>query len=94
MAHETVPVFWPTDDIVSMQQAAEILDVSRPTAVLYAARGYFPTREIAGRTFARRVDVEAYAVTRSPTRAISVEGSPELEPSNTAAALAESRTKA
>jgi predicted DNA-binding transcriptional regulator AlpA len=54
------PTIAPTDELLTLPQVARELGITRPTAAMWAARGYFPSREIAGRTVVRRADLDAF----------------------------------
>jgi len=54
------PVILPTDELLTLPQVAEELGITRPTARVWSLHGRFPSREIAGRTYVRRQDLERF----------------------------------
>jgi hypothetical protein len=62
-----VPVISPDDELLSLPMVARELGITRPTAAMWALRGRFKAREIAGRIVVRRVDLDAFIAARSAT---------------------------
>lgn len=54
------PVIHPSDEMLTLPQVAAALGITRATALTWALRGRFKAREIAGRTYVRREDFEAF----------------------------------
>lgn len=62
------PVIHPDDEVLGLPDVAKALGVTRATAMAWALRGRFKAREIAGRTYVRRQDLEAFKATLSAPR--------------------------
>jgi predicted DNA-binding transcriptional regulator AlpA len=60
----SVPTIRPTDELLDMPRVAAALGVSRPTAALWCWQGKLPAREIMGRLYVRKVDVDAFNAAR------------------------------
>lgn len=58
------PVIAPSDELLTLPQVARELGITRSTARVWALRGLFPAREIAGRTVVRRDDLDTFKATR------------------------------
>jgi excisionase family DNA binding protein len=56
----TAPIINPTDELLSLAEAARELGVSRNTAYIWAASGRLPARDAAGRFVVRRQDLNAF----------------------------------
>jgi hypothetical protein len=67
MAHPTEPAA-PSETLIGVPRIARVLHVSHPTAMLYAAKAYFPTQAIDGRLYARLGDVLCFKEERRRRR--------------------------
>lgn len=54
------PTICPDDELLTLPQVGRELGISRQTAQVWALRGRFRSRAIAGRTVVRRADLEAF----------------------------------
>jgi hypothetical protein len=59
-----VPVIRSTDHVLSMNETAKLVGLSRHGLMLAVLRGELPAREIAGRWVVREQDAEAFRTQR------------------------------